>query len=97
MKSILFRSEARLDALEAHQWYETQRPGLGNDFKSELTRAFTNIGENPSAWSIVHRQTRRYLLHRFPYAVFYRVYDSTIVSVGIIYTSRNPSLWKRRK
>jgi hypothetical protein len=36
VKQVIFRREARADALEAHRWYEAQEPGLGDEVREEL-------------------------------------------------------------
>jgi len=37
---VILRPMAEADAEEARQWYEQQKPGLGNQFLDEIARAF---------------------------------------------------------
>lgn len=53
--------------------------------------------ERPEAYAIIHRQTRRALVHRFPYGLFYRVADDTIVFVACFHVRRDPKVWTRRR
>lgn len=69
---VSFRLDAIADAQDAYSWYEDRRYGLGEEFLEELRSAVSRIIENPTFHSVVHRDTRRALLKRFPYGVFYR-------------------------
>jgi hypothetical protein len=40
--------------------------------------------------------TRRYLMHRFPYGVFYQIHDDALLVVGVIHGHRAPTEWQRR-
>jgi plasmid stabilization system protein ParE len=93
---VRLREEAELDLAEAATWYESQRSGLGNEFLDSVLEAFDHIGGNPEAYPMVHRSTHRALLSRFPFAVFYRVVESEIVTVAVMHGSRHPARWKTR-
>ncbi|MFH0902818.1 MAG: type II toxin-antitoxin system RelE/ParE family toxin [Pseudomonadota bacterium] len=96
MTSLVVRPAAAADVEDAYLWYEAQRRGLGEEFLSEVDRIVLSIVENPPRYSIIHRETRRALLRRFPYAVFYRVLDDTVVIVAVMHGSRDPRRWHGR-
>ena len=75
MKPIIFREEARLDALDAYEWYEAQYRGLGQEFRDELDATLVRLAQSAGAYAIFWRDTRRIRLRRFPYSVFYRDFD----------------------
>ena len=58
--------------------------------------ALRDIGACLLRQAVVFRDTRRFLLKRFPYAVFYRVYPRVIVVVACMHGRRNPLRWKER-
>lgn len=73
---LVLHPDAVTEATAAGDWYDTQRPGLGADFASELERAFELILDNPQAWPMWPGTTagltvRRFLLPRFPFALAY--------------------------
>jgi plasmid stabilization system protein ParE len=39
---------------------------------------------------------RSELVHRFPYAIFYRLQAETVQVIAITHQSRDPDVWKRR-
>jgi plasmid stabilization system protein ParE len=93
---VHLRPEAEADIEEAALWYEKQREGLGQDFLDELLSAINAISENPHIFPVVHRNTHRAIIHRFPFGVYYRVEDDLIVVVAAMHGSRHPRRWKQR-
>ncbi len=93
---LRLRPEAELDLAEAALWYEEQGSGLGHQFLDEVLAVFSTIAEAPLMYPIVHRSTRRALIHRFPFGVYYRVETTVIVVVAVMHGSRNPHRWKSR-
>ena len=93
---IRVRARARRDLEEATQWYEAQGTGLGSDFLDEVERAFEKIAENPLAYPEVHRESRRALLQRFPFGVFYRVTKEAVTVIAVMHSSRDPRRWMTR-
>ena len=97
MRRYLFRPKTATDIETARGWYEREREGLGEEFLDEVFTTVQFVLTMPEAYPVVNRQTRRALVHRFPYGLFYRIVDETIVFVACFHTSRNPDLWKRRR
>ena len=93
---LRLRPEAELELADAALWYEEQGLGLGHQFLDEALAAFSTITETPLMYPIVHRNTRRALIHRFPFGVYYRVETNTIVVVAVMHGSRDPRRWKSR-
>jgi plasmid stabilization system protein ParE len=95
-RPIYVRPEARDDIDQASAWYERQRPGLGGDFLDEVLDALDRIACNPELYPVVHRHTRRSVVHRFPFGIFYCIEDDAIVVVAVMHGSRNPRSWQQR-
>ena len=74
-RRVVFRPQAEDEVLEAGQWYEAKRPGLGQEFRQALDVLVARIAESPLAFPRVHSESRRAVLSRFPYAVDFRVAD----------------------
>ena len=94
--TIRFRSEAASDVWLAREWYDAQRPGLGDEFVQALERVIDLIANLPEAFPEIAVGVRRALLARFPYAIYYRL-DSVIIDViACLHTRRSPSHWRIR-
>lgn len=90
------RPEAEQDIEDAAIWYESQSQGLGHAFLDEVERSLQAISERPMRYPTLHRDTRRALMHRFPFGVFYRMDAKRIVVVAVMHGSRDPQRWKQR-
>ena len=93
---VHIRSVAEIDIKEAANWYEKHRKGLGDEFLDEVLGAFETISDNPYIYAVVHRQTRRALIHRFPFAIYYRIEEWSIIVVTVMHGSRHPKRWQER-
>ena len=94
--TVYIRPDAESDIEEAAKWYEKQRKGLGYEFLDEVLVAFKTISENPYMYNVVHRHTRRALIHRFPFAIYYRIEKKSIVVIAVMHGSRHPKRWQKR-
>lgn len=92
----LIRPKAAADIEEAFLWYEKQRSGLGIEFLTAVDQALDDILENPRLHRVLHRETRRATLQRFPYSLFYRIIDDGVIVVGCFHGSRSPRRWEER-
>lgn len=93
---LLFRPAAAADLEDAFRWYERRRAGLGTEFLDDVARAMAEIGDWPLRFPVVLRETRRALLSRFPFGVYYRVLPDRILVVACLHVSRDPARWKAR-
>ena len=96
MKPALFTPAAEADVEEAFDWYESQRPGLGPRFRHAVDIAVAAVERNPEAYAVVHRDTRRVLLPKFPYGLYYREIGEAVVVVACIHAKRHPKTWRSR-
>jgi plasmid stabilization system protein ParE len=94
--AVRLRPEAEQDLADAAAWYEEQLPGLGNKFLDEVLSTFSAIAEAPLRYPILHHDTRRALIHRFPFGIYFRAESTAIVVLAVMHGSRNPRRWKTR-
>ncbi len=93
---VRLRPEAELDLADAALWYEAQRSELGQQFLDEIVSVFSSIAEAPLLYPVVHRKTRRALMHRFPFGIYYQVEAVAVIVLAVMHGSRNPHRWKKR-
>jgi plasmid stabilization system protein ParE len=97
VKQAIFRPAAAADVEEACRWYEQQRSGLGGEFLLSLDATLRAIGEQPEQYPVLHRATRRALLARFPYGLYYRIHGDLLVIIACMHARRDPKMWQRRR
>lgn len=95
-RAVRLREEAEHDLAAAASWYEQQRGGLGREFLNEALCALRLIAEQPLTYPAVHRETRRALMTRFPFGIYFRVEQAQVVVVAVMHGSRHPGRWQKR-
>lgn len=88
---------AENDVRQARRWYLEQASGdVAADFRREVRATHLRIGGNPRLYPEIYRGLRRALVHRFPYAIFYRVRAEDVLVVAIVHQARDPRILKDR-
>jgi plasmid stabilization system protein ParE len=72
-----------------------RRTGLGMEFGEAVDGLVARIVANPLAFQRAYKETRRAVLARFPYAIYYRIAGDDIV-VQAVHGRQHPSRWRRR-
>jgi toxin ParE1/3/4 len=88
---VWFLRQALADLGNAREWYERQRRGLGDEFVLSVGAAVDAVIEYPVAYPVVRRGTRRVLIERFPYGLYYRVHGGTVIVVALLHVARDPA------
>lgn len=96
MTALRFRPEVADDLLGAREWYEARRPGLGEEFLAAVERCTERISTNPALFSTVHRDVRRVMVWRFPFAVFFVLGDDAVQVIAVLHVRRDPGVWQTR-
>ena len=89
MTSIVIEPQASLDIEEAARWYENQLIGLGVEFILEVDVANERVQKNPKLYLQSYRSSRRVLLRRFPYAMYFVANDTEIRILAILHQVRS--------
>jgi len=96
MTGLDFHPEADRELIEAAQFYEARRTGLGDQFLDAVESALGQIQRHPLLWRRVRGDLRRYLLRRFPYGIIYHASAEGIFVLVIMHLSREPDYWLGR-
>ena len=100
MASYGFHSEAEEEYLAATRYYlDHASPLVAAAFVAEVEAAIQTLLASPTTWPVIDEPyTRRYLLKRFPYSLYYRWEpEGDRVSIyAVMHTSRRPDYWHNR-
>ena len=91
-----FLPEAASDMEAAFWWYEQQQSGLGQEFLKNLDVAFREAADRPLSFPLVVRRTRKVVVRRFPYLVFFAVEGERVLVTGVFHAHRDPGSWEDR-
>lgn len=91
-----FHPEAEAEFLDAIEYYEGCKPGLGHEFAIEVHSTIDNILSFPNAWTILKDDMRRCQIRRFPYGIVYSRDGDVIFVLAVMHLQRDPNYWKKR-
>ena len=94
--TLRFLPAAEADVAAAIAWYDAQSDGLGGAVLEELNATLERILTGPQRYPKVQGSTRRALLRRFPYAVYFREESGQIVIFAVFHQRRGPQALRAR-
>jgi plasmid stabilization system protein ParE len=98
MRALKKLPATEADVAEAADWYETQRPGLGQRFIFAVESADKLLLANPLRYSVRFADVRRLNLADFPYAIFFFLHDDVIVVLAVLHARRDTrAILERRR
>jgi len=96
MKPIRIHPEAQTELDEAIRYYEQWSPGLGIDFRERVETGTRQIQATPLRFMSFSKNTRRFLVRRFPYQLVYIELAEYIFIVAVSHGKRKPGYWHGR-
>jgi len=99
---LLISQAAHDDILNAVEWYEVKRTGLGNRFLDALDHLLESIENSPESFPREEtRSTQRHLRfglpRRFPFkVVFEQTQNGRTIVLAVAHTRRHPDCWISR-
>lgn len=96
MNQIQVQPLAVLDVEESAIWYEAQEIDLGLEFILEIDAAIDYAVEAPKHYEEIYFGVRRFLLKRFPYAVYFLFENNTIEIIAVLHQHQSPTTWQSR-
>ena len=97
MHPVIFTPPARAELIDAQDWYESEAFGLGQRFRAAVDVAIERMSANPRQFPVIHKNIRRALLRRFPYALMFVIdNDTTLTVIACFHGSRDPAHWQKR-
>lgn len=82
---------------DAYVWYESKKPGLGEEFLEAVDDVIATAVEHPMRYRVVVLDIRQALVRRFPYRVLYRILGDEVVVVACFHARRDPRRWEERR
>ena len=93
---VRLHPEARAELREARKWYFERSPLSATAFAHAVDNAVSQIVEAPTRYPMAEHGTRKFVLQRFPFNVFYRQDETEIIIVAVAHQKRRPGYWSNR-
>jgi plasmid stabilization system protein ParE len=93
---VRLSSDAWLDLVKGHHFYERRCAGLGSEFYDHMVAECEKLQETAGIHRKVTRLHFRMLAERFPFGVFYRIDGQTVVVLAILDLRQHPAKIQQR-
>ena len=93
---IEFHPAAQAVVEQAQAWYEERSVLAAAGFLRELSDVLQRAAETPECYPRGNAGTRRIMLDRFPFTVFYRIQPTVFLVVAVAHQKRKPGYWAMR-
>ncbi len=90
LNKVKFVTEAANELRESVEWYELRAEGLGLRFMNEIDSTIERIKLNPHLYQKIIVEIRKIQVNKFPFSVFYKTEDSTLIILRIFHNKREP-------
>ena len=89
---VRLRKKALADVSRIRTWYGKIDPVLEDRFVRALNDGLDRIEAHPFGYQIVYRNTRRVILDKFPYSIYFLIQDARVIVLAVIHHKQNPEL-----
>ena len=88
---MFLRPDAAEDLIAARNWYDRQKPDLGDRFSARVAAALEQLAVMPELFATQWQDVRACRLRKFPYVVYYRVLVDCVEVLAVLHGSRDSS------
>lgn len=97
---VFIRPEAQQDIEHIALWYHKQAKEANDDldkrFLDTMGNTLDKLSRLGDSFAVVYKNTRKVLLPKFPYAIYYVIDNNALIVFAILHTSRNPITWQQK-
>jgi plasmid stabilization system protein ParE len=93
---VRLHPKARAELRVARNWYYERSPLSATAFAHAVDKAVSRIRKAPNSFPLADHDTRKFVLQRFPFNIFYRPSEAEIVIVAAAHQKRRPGYWSDR-
>lgn len=94
--TVKFHPHARAELHAARKWYYERSPLSAFTFAQTVNSAIYRISEAPNTFPLADHGTRKFVLQRFPFNIFYRSGETEILIVALAHQKRRRGYWSDR-
>jgi toxin ParE1/3/4 len=94
--TLKVREEAEEDLLQACEWYDSRKAGLGDRLLDQVEILFERIRVHPEQWPEEFHGIRRARIPGFPYITYFLVENPIVEVIAVTHGRRHPRSWQSR-
>jgi plasmid stabilization system protein ParE len=91
---VVILPDAEAEIAGAFGWYLERNPLAAEAFRTEAFERIDALCDSATKWKQDEDGTRRCLLRRFPYTVFYEIEGNIVFVLAVAHQRRKPGYWR---
>lgn len=88
--TVRYKAAAAAEVVNAIAWYAQPEINQASAFLRELERTEAHLATNPELYQRVEDDTRRAVLRRFPYSLFYVIEGNEVIVLACMHQHQKP-------
>ncbi len=93
---VEFHPDALREVEDAQASYEARSVIAASAFLRKLSLAIQRVREALDSHAVAEAGTRRLLLDRFPFTIYYRLVKEAVIVAAVAHQTRRPGYWSTR-
>jgi plasmid stabilization system protein ParE len=93
---VRFTEAARVELVDAQDWYEAEAPGLGRRFRAEIESVVQRMADNPRQFPTVFKTLPSGAREEISLRALFLVEPDALLVVACFHSSRDPRHWQKR-
>src|SRR5688572_25200220 len=94
---IILSPDAQADLDSAARWYRRVNIDLSRRFRAEVAATLLRVMRHPNSFVCVKSVTRRALMTRFPYSIYFTFHANCVLVQRIRHQRRGDALWSQSR
>jgi len=94
--NIRFSELSKFDFSEALSYYENESTNLSTRFRDDIKQSIDRIKSFPTLYQKENDRVHKCVVSKFPYTIFYTLYQNTIYILAIANHYQNPKNYSDR-
>jgi toxin ParE1/3/4 len=94
--NLNIKPAAEQDLVDAVNYYDRQRQGLGDEFLDRVRDTFALVRKNPFLSAKSYKEVRQTVIPHFPFVVSFLIEGDCIVIIAVHHGHRDPKTWQSR-
>ena len=88
--TLVIKEQAVIDMQKAYDYYEENKPGLGERFLDTLEYYFDRVQKYPEHYQVKRKPYREAFIKDFPYLIVYEIIEENVIVYAVFNTHLDP-------
>ena len=94
--NVELSDDAENDFDKSYRHYSEISKTIAENFFHQVNISLEGIKDGPKSFPLIYQNTRKCIVKKFPFVIYFQFDEALIKVIAIFHTSRNPVIWNER-